>query len=66
MTPEEKLEAYETMHRNIQSEYDSTAAKMETLKAAGKEKTVTFRSLFAQKVLYKEILAIYASYGIQD
>lgn len=66
MNQEEKLQAYETMHRNIQSEYDRITGQMAELKAAGKEKTVTFRSLFAQKVMYKEMLAMYGAYGIKE
>lgn len=66
MTSEEKLRAYETMRRNIQSEYEAVLVQMETLKAAGKEKSVTFRSLFGKKLLYKEIHAIYAAYGLKD
>ncbi|MDO5400528.1 MAG: hypothetical protein Q4F17_06060 [Eubacteriales bacterium] len=64
MTPEEKLKAYETMQAAIQAQYEDAAAKMEALKAQGKEKTVTFRTLFGQKVLYKEMLSIYKVYGL--
>lgn len=65
MTNEEKLRAYEQMHESIQAQYDDACAQMEKLKAQGKEKTVTFRSLFAQKVLYKEMLATYKVYGLE-
>lgn len=65
MTPDEKLKAYETMQSNIQARYEDAAAKMEALKAQGKEKTVTFRTLFAQKVMYKEMLSIYKVYGLE-
>lgn len=66
MTKEEKWNAYETMHRNIQSEYESISARMEELKGAGKEKSVTFRTLFGKKLVLKEMLAIYKVYGLEE
>lgn len=65
MTAEEKLRAYEAMQASIRAQYEDAAAKMEQLKAQGKEKTVTFRTLFGQKVLYKEMLAMYKVYGLE-
>lgn len=65
MTSDEKLNAYETMQANIRAQYEDASAKMEAMKAQGKEKTVTFRTLFSQKVLYKEMLSIYKAYGLE-
>ena len=47
---EKRLKAFEDMLKAILSQYDSTVEKMEKLKAEGKEKTVTYRQLFASKL----------------
>lgn len=64
MSPEEKLRSYEAMQEAIRSQYEDACQQMEALKAAGKEKTVSFRTLFSQKILYKEMLAMYQAYGL--
>lgn len=66
MTERERLTAYETMRRNIQREYETISTQMENLKAAGKEKSVTFRTLFGKKLMLKEMLAMYSVYGLSD
>lgn len=40
--------------------------KMLKLKAEGKEKTVTFRQLMGDKMLYKSMLSMYKIYGLAD
>ena len=47
---EKRIEAFEKMLNAILSQYDSTVEKMEKLKAEGKEKTATYRQLFASKL----------------
>lgn len=64
MNQEEKLKAYEMMQVAIQEEYDKTVEKMEQLKLAGKEKTVTHRQLLGKKLLYKNMLGLYEIYGL--
>lgn len=64
MTLEEKLQSYEKMQKAVQTEYDNICVQMETLKNAGKMKTVTYKSLFGKKMMYKNILDMYALYGL--
>ena len=48
--PQQELAAYRAMQAAVQEEYDRTADRMATLKAQGKEKTATYRQLFAKKL----------------
>lgn len=64
MSPEEKLSAYERMQAAIQAEYDSATAKMAELKAKGREKSATYRQLFARKLTLGELLSWYKTYGL--
>lgn len=47
---EKRLKAFEDMLAAILRQYDDTTEKMVKLKAEGKEKTVTYRQLFANKL----------------
>ena len=47
---EKRLKAFEDMLATILKQYDDTTKKMAKLKAEGKEKTVTYRQLFASKL----------------
>lgn len=64
MNSEEKLKAYEKMQSAIQAQYDSASAQMEELKAAGKTKSVTFKTLMGKKMMYKNMLSMYELYGL--
>ena len=48
----------------MQAEYDAAAEKMAALKAQGKEKTATYRQLFARKLQLSELLSYYKTYGL--
>ena len=48
----------------ILSQYDSTVEKMAKLKAEGKEKTVTYRQLLANKLQLQAMLSYYRTYGL--
>ena len=61
---EKRLKAFEDMLAAILRQYDDTAEKMAKLKAEGKEKTVTYRQLFANKLQYQTILSYYRTYGL--
>lgn len=61
---EKRLKAFEDMLKAIFSQYDSTVEKMAKLKAEGKEKTVTYRQLFANKLQLQAMLAYYRTYGL--
>lgn len=63
---EKRLEAFEKMLKTILLKYDSAGEKMAKLKAEGKEKTVTYRQLFANKLEYQTILSYYRTYGLLE
>ena len=44
----------------------SEIQKMKELKAAGKEKTATYRQYFGNRMLYKMMLDKYKEYGLLD
>ena len=54
------------MDSNIERWYDSVTEKLAVLKAEGKEKTVTYRQLFANKLQYQTILSYYRTYGLLE
>lgn len=62
----ERLEAFEKMLNAILFQYDSTVEKMAKLKAEGKEKTVTYRQLFANKLQFQVMLSYYRTYGLLE
>ena len=63
---EQRLEAFEKMLKAILSQYNSTVEQMNKLKAEGKEKTVTYRQLFANRLQYRAVLSYYRTYGLLD
>ena len=63
---EKRLESFENMLKAILSKYDSTVEKMAKLKAEGKEKTVTYRQLFANKLQLQAMLSYYRTYGLLE
>lgn len=64
MDREEKLRAYEKMQEAVLSEYERVCSEMNKLKSQGKVKTVTYKTLFAKKLNYQEILSLYSVYGL--
>ena len=64
MTGEERLEAFEKMLETILSQYRTVSEKMAVLKAEGKEKTVTYRQLFANKLQLQAMLSYYRTYEL--
>ena len=66
MEQEKRLEAFEKMLSAVQENYDSTVGKMAQLKAAGKEKSVTYRQLLGSKLELQNILSMYKLYGLLD
>lgn len=63
---EKRLEAFEDMLKAILFQYDSTVEKMAKLKADGKEKSATYRQLFASKLQLQAMLSYYRTYGLVD
>lgn len=62
----ERLDAFEKMLSDIQKQAQYESSKMEELKAAGKEKTATYRQYFGNKMLYKMMLDKYREYGLLE
>lgn len=62
----ERLEQFEKMLSEIQKKYKTTLEKMEKLKSEGKNKTVTYRQLMAEKMTLQNILITYKTYGLID
>ena len=63
---EKRLKAFEDMLAAILRQYDDTTEKMAKLKVEGKEKTVTYRQLFANKMQLQAMLSYYRTYGLVD
>ena len=63
---EKRLKAFEDMLAAIRKQYDDTTEKMAKLKVEGKEKTVTYRQLFANKLQLQAMLSYYKAYELVD
>lgn len=66
MENEIRLEAFERMLGAVQENYHTADEKMRQLKAAGKEKTATYRQLMGNKMQYQSMLSLYEIYGLLD
>ena len=66
MDHERRFAAFEQMLAAVQADYAATVHKMTQLKAAGKEKTVTYRQLLGNKLSLQNILTMYQLYGLID
>lgn len=62
----DRLTQFEKMLSDIQEKYTLTTAKLDSLKAAGKEKSATFRQLLGDKLLYSSMLTMYNVYGLTE
>ena len=60
----DRLECFEKMLSDIQKQAEYESTKMEELKAAGKEKSATYRQYFGNRMLYKMMLDRYKEYGL--
>lgn len=65
MTDKERLDAFEKMLQNVKNRYADSAGRMEKLKAEGKEKSVTYKQLMADKLTMQKILSMYEIFGIE-
>ena len=63
---EKRLKAFEDMLAAIRKQYDDTTEKMAKLKVEGKEKTVTYRQLFANTLQFQAMLSYYRTYGLLE
>lgn len=62
----DRLESFEKMLAEIQDQAAYENSQMEKLKAAGKEKTATYRQFFANRMMYRTMLDIFRRYGLID
>ena len=62
----EREEKFEAMLQAIQTEYQTTVAKMERLKQENKTKTVIYRELLGNKLTLQNILSWYEAYGLLE
>ena len=62
----DRLEAFEKMLSDIQKQAEYEKEKLEELKAAGKEKSATYRQYFGNRMLYRMMLDRYKEYGLLD
>ena len=60
----EREERFERMLQEILAEYASIEQKMAVLRAEGKTKTVTFRQLMGNKLMYQSMLTMYRQHGL--
>lgn len=51
---------------DIQNKYSTVLLKMDKLRSEGKNKTVTYKQLMAEKMTLQNILITYKTYGIID
>lgn len=65
MTDTEKLNAYEAMHENVIERFNTASDKMVRLKAEGKEKSVTYKQLMAEKMTMQKVMSMYEIFGIE-
>ena len=59
-------ESFEKMLADVLTAYADITARMEKLKAEGREKTATYRELMGNKLLYQNILSLYRTYGLTE
>ena len=62
----DRLEAFEKMLSDIKAQARYEEEQLEKLKAAGREKSVTYRQYYAHKMTYKMILDKYREYGLTE
>ena len=65
MTDEQRLTAYDRMYADLLRERDKVLADMDKLRAAGKNKGVTYQQLLAQKLTVMNLIGRFEIYGIK-
>lgn len=63
---EKRLESFEAMLLAIETECSDIMNRMDRLKNEGKVKSVTYQQLFARKLMYTNMLAMYELYNLRD
>ena len=62
----DRLEASRAMLAEIQKQSAYEKEQLEKLKAAGKEKTATYKQYLGNRLIYKQILSFYDKFGLLD
>ena len=62
----DRTEAFERMLSDLIKQAAYEQAEMDRLKAAGKEKTATYRQYFSNRLIYRMMLNRYKEYGLLD
>ena len=60
----EKLAKYENLYEELRKRQNKIIKEMEELKSLGKNKTVKFNQLLAEKITTNNILSIFEVYGL--
>ena len=66
MSDAERLAAYDRMYADLLKERDKVLSDMEKLRAAGKNKGVTYQQLLAQKLTVQNLIGRFEIYGIKE
>ena len=62
----DRLASFEKMLKTIVEQYEQTSRRMAELRLEGKEKTATYRQLFAGKLQLQAMLSCYQAHGLID
>lgn len=62
----DKLDAFEKMLDDLIRQAAYEEEQMKALKAAGKEKTATYRQYFGNRMLYKMMFDKFRAYGLME
>ena len=66
MTDLERLAAYDRMYVDLLREREQVLSNMERLRAAGKNRGVTYQQLLAQKLTVQNLVGRFEIYGIRE
>ena len=66
MTDLERLAAYDRMYADLLREREQVLTNMERLRAAGKNRGVTYQQLLAQKLTVQNLIGRFEIYGIRE
>ena len=62
----ERLKAFEAMLADLTRQADYEKQQMEQLKAAGREKSATYRQYLGNRLVYGQMFAWYKKYGLME
>ena len=66
MSDLERLAAFDRMYADLRKERDKVLADLDRLRAAGKNKGVTYQQLLAQKLTVQNLIGRFEIYGIKE